>query len=130
MIVYGSINDLNYPAADVGAAARAYYQTIIDRLPGVSLAVVGPVWPRAVGGYQPIIDLNRAIKEAASGLAALFIDPLDPEWITGQRKDPASGNAAVMIGEDGTHPTPEGHVFIACKIASAMMNAGLDLEAT
>lgn len=125
VIVFGGLNDSGRDPAELEDAARAYYQTILDGILGVTLIVVGPIWPRSVDGYQPIIDASNAVKNAASGLATLYIDPLDPEWITGTRDDPSSGNAANLIGEDGTHPTPEGHIFIACKIATALQGVVL-----
>jgi lysophospholipase L1-like esterase len=114
VLIFGSINDRTQSVADVDAAARALYADVRKKSPKAKLIVVGPPW---MNDDRPdeIFELRDTIKAAAADAKATFVDPLAAGWFTG--KD------AKLIGADGTHPTDEGHAYMAAQLAPVIKKA-------
>ncbi|MCO5968749.1 SGNH/GDSL hydrolase family protein [Actinoallomurus soli] len=116
VIVSGGHNDRRHPAQDVGEAARRLLDTVRQRWSGTRLLLIGPMW----GGGEPpeeVTAIRDAMAEAATETKVPFIDPLQEQWITGDRKK-GTGNAPQYILPDGTHPTTAGARHIAeCLVA-------------
>ncbi|GAA4609450.1 SGNH/GDSL hydrolase family protein [Actinoallomurus liliacearum] len=116
VIISGGHNDRRRPAQDVGAAARGLLDTVRQRWSTSRLLLIGPMW----GGGDPpqeVLEIRDAMAAAAQETKVPFIDPLQEEWITGDRKK-GTGNAPQYILSDGTHPTVAGARHIAeCLVA-------------
>ena len=103
VLLFGSINDLT---ASPGAMARATCDALRGaRLaaPSAKLLVIGPPWPRT----DPPADISQkrdTIRDRATALGALFVDPLKDGWFAEHPE---------LIGGDGKHPTDEGHAYMA-----------------
>ncbi len=114
VIVSGSGNDIGQDAT----ALRAEIDDVLSRLSGVpEVYVTGPSQPT---GYTAVNDI---VKAAAAAAGRPFLDALggDP-WLD-----------ASLIGADGAHPTFQGHVRRANRIAEGVIGArefvGLDVPA-
>jgi lysophospholipase L1-like esterase len=104
-------------AVTVQAAATRALADLRRRLSRASIVVVGPL-PSA-GAPPPALQAVRgAVRAAAQGAHVRFIDPIAEGWITGDRADRWSGNAAQMISADGWHLTPAGHAYVGLRLAS------------
>ncbi|GAA0367419.1 SGNH/GDSL hydrolase family protein [Actinoallomurus spadix] len=116
VIVSGGHNDRRYPAQDVGEAARRLLDTVRQRWGSTRLLLIGPMW----GGGDPpeeVMAIRDSMAQAAAEMKVPFIDPLQEQWITGDRKK-GTGNAPEYILSDGTHPTAAGARHIAERLAA------------
>ncbi|WP_018331180.1 SGNH/GDSL hydrolase family protein [Actinomycetospora chiangmaiensis] len=114
VVVQGSRNDGLTPLPQVSAAAADLYRQLQDRLPGVHLIVIGPVW--SDGTITPSLEaLRDAVRTPALAAGATFIDPIGENWFAG-----AAGAQPPVIGSDGVHPTDAGHRLIADRVLRAL----------
>lgn len=120
LVVSGGLNDSGFPPKDLEKAAAALFDRITRELPDTVVFVLGPWSPRSA--VRP--EINAALLTAASGRPNFhWVPNYDDHWITGTGRDGAptgDGNSDVMIGGDGTHPTPEGHRYLAQRFATYM----------
>lgn len=105
-VLFGSINDRTQ---DVNAVAAAADKAMVDTkalVPQARLVVVGPAWmkPEVPAAIYAIRDV---VKAAAEKNGAYFIDPLAEQWFFAEPG---------LIGADNTHPTDEGHAYMARKM--------------
>lgn len=104
IIVFGSLNDSRSSAASAGAAARSLMAWLTDRRPEATVLVIGPPWMDAQ--VPPNLLLVRdAVRAAALGAGASFVDPLEEGWFAGEDE--------ALIGFDGVHPTDDGQRHLA-----------------
>ncbi|WP_253879623.1 SGNH/GDSL hydrolase family protein [Actinomadura rupiterrae] len=123
LVVSGGHNDAHYPAGKVSDAARTLLQKAKARWPHTRIVLVGPLW----GNDHPTagaVAVRDGLRTVAAQLDVPFIDPLTEKWITGDRERGA-GNAPQYIKPDGTHPTPEGHRYLATRLADDLRRIGL-----
>lgn len=122
ILISGGHNDWSHPAPMAGVAARQLLSRIKRHWPKTKIVLMGPLW----GGDPPpdAVAVRDALRESARDLRVPFIDPLAERWITGDRAA-GTGNAAQLILPDGTHPTLEGHRYIAIRLAEALRRLGL-----
>lgn len=106
-VLFGSINDQFQDIAAVGAASDKAMAATKKAYPRAKLVVIGPAWmTSAVPGE--ISDIRDVLAVLARKHGATFIDPLAEKWFFDRPE---------LIGEDKTHPTDAGHVYMAEKIA-------------
>jgi len=112
------------PAQVIQSKATTGLVALHRRLPRAQLVVVGPL---PSGGTPPPGSqaARDAIRAAAQAAHATFIDPIAEGWITGERTDPASGNANRTISPDGRHLTPAGHADVGLRLATDLSQLGL-----
>lgn len=115
VIVEGGHNDTGFPVGDVQAAAAEVLDELRTGLPDAQFIVVGVIWP----GQPPLLvqQLNQGLQIAATQAGAYFVNPLAEGWFQGESQ--------ALIGEDGTHPTDDGHAFLADRFAANLIQAGL-----
>jgi lysophospholipase L1-like esterase len=126
IVELGGLNDNATPQATVQAAVEAWLSVVVTALPNVLIFMSGPMAP--VGLPQAALTATRDAKKAAAAKYpknAIFIDNLttDDPWVSGVGHVGAttgSGNADWVTGSDGTHPTQEGHSFIASRVVAAI----------
>jgi lysophospholipase L1-like esterase len=104
VVVFGSRNDGNRPIED---AARSMFAEIRASAPGATLIVVAPPW---VNENPPdnIVAMRDTLKAVSEEFGAVFVDTLADEWFYNEDSR--------LIGEDGVHPTNEGHVYMADRL--------------
>lgn len=70
------------------------------------MVIVGVVWPNSTP-VPEAVTVNGIIRDRveASGTVDQFVDAMAEAWFAGDNED--------LIGSDGTHPTDDGHAFIA-----------------
>ncbi|GLZ51822.1 hypothetical protein Acsp07_14390 [Actinomycetospora sp. NBRC 106378] len=114
VVVQGSRNDGLTPLPQVSAAAADLYRQLQQRLPGVRLIVIGPVW--SDGTITPSLEaLSDAVRAPALAAGATYIDPIRENWFAG-----ADTASPPLIGSDGVHPTDAGHRLIADRVQRAL----------
>jgi lysophospholipase L1-like esterase len=102
-IVFGGGDDIDQAPDAVYDAATKVYTQIYASAPSAAILVVGPSWPTA-DVPQRLLAVRDAIARAASDADAVFYDPIAEGWFT--------GDAAVLIGPDGVHPTADGQAYM------------------
>ncbi|RFU38062.1 SGNH/GDSL hydrolase family protein [Actinomadura logoneensis] len=128
LIVSGGHNDARFPAGEVSGAARTLLQKVKARWPRTRVVLVGPLW----GSDHPsagALAVRDGLRTVAGELKIPFVDPLAEKWITGDR-DAGTGNAPRYIKPDRTHPTPDGHRYLATRLAEDLRRVGLAHPAT
>lgn len=124
LIVSGGHNDRHRPAAHVGIAAKELLGRVRSQWPDTHLVLIGPFW--GTGDPTPsVLAIRDALEMVAYELDIPFIDPLHEQWVTGDRLD-GTGNAGQYILPDRVHPTPEGHRYIATRLAADLKLLGLE----
>jgi lysophospholipase L1-like esterase len=108
-VVFGSVNDSSDSPAAVHLAATTTFALIRAASPDVELIVVGPQWtqgpaePWNEAGRSRLIAIRDAIRLAAEGAGAVFVDALP--WF--------DGRADLMGWSDHLHPNEAGQALIA-----------------
>lgn len=104
IIVFGSLNDNRSRPSAVDLAARSLMTWLHVERPDAKILVIGPPW---VNERVPanLLLARDAIRSAALGVGATFVDPLAEGWF--------AGDAASLIGIDRVHPTDEGQRHLA-----------------
>jgi lysophospholipase L1-like esterase len=123
LVVSGGHNDHHFPPPQVAAAARDLLERAAKRWPSTRIVLVGPLW----GNQSPparALAVRDALRQVAGQAGVPFIDPIAERWITGDRRLGA-GNAVRYISPDGTHPTPEGHRYLAARLVTDLKRLGL-----
>jgi len=113
VVFFGSRNDRAIGKAKIEAAALATYDEVKKLAPHAKILVVGPPWPNADVPVE-MFTTRDALKSAASKAGVGWVDPLEDRWFFDQ---PA------LIGSDTTHPTDEGHAYIAQLLVPHMRKA-------
>lgn len=107
VVLFGSRNDEEVSADQLTPAVHRAFAEAKAKAPTSKFLVISPIWVNA--DPSPGILQNRDIlKAGAEAIGATFIDPIADEWFL-DRPD--------LIGSDGQHPTDEGHVYMADRIA-------------
>lgn len=109
-LFFGSLNDQTLSASSVQANAAAAFSRVKSVAPSTRLVVVGPQWPTSARPTD-LLGIRTAVRTAANGAGALWVDPLDDKWFDTRPE---------LIGPDGWHPTDAGHRFMSRQIALAM----------
>ena len=107
IVVAGSVNDRGAPPAELRSAALTVLRAMLQQAPNAAVVVIGPIWVGPPPG-QRVLSLRDEVESAANELGLEFVDPIAERWFV-DRPD--------LIGADGKHPTDEGHVYLADRIA-------------
>jgi len=110
VVLFGSRNDATVPADQLTPAVHTTLAKAKQMAPNAKFLVISPIWPDAhpSGGILQARDILRA---EAAAIGATFVDPIAEAWFW-DRPD--------LIGADGKHPTNDGHVYMADRIAPVM----------
>jgi lysophospholipase L1-like esterase len=124
IVALGSDDATSGGAANVEPKAAEGLSALHRRLKGAQIVAVGPL---PSGGEPPpaLRTVRDAVRAAAQAAHVEFIDPLAEGWVSGDRTDPASGNANQMISADGRHLTPAGHAYVGLRLATELSRLGL-----
>lgn len=123
LVVAGGINDSTLAAADVGAAALAYFQALRAGAPHMPIFVLGPFW--GDGAYPTVTPnlpaLRDAIFAAAAQVPRVFTFDIE-DWYT----DPA--RSTWFAGStNGPHPIDAGHTAYGAMAADLIKPVMLSL---
>jgi lysophospholipase L1-like esterase len=129
VLVPGSVNDSNAPIA-TGGAFGPELGTLLDEILAsqptadvFTTSTIRPTGPAAVPTDATISALIAA--EAAKRPRVQHIDAIGgdgPAWFTGNGAGKVgatngSGNGDVYLSNDGVHPSPAGHAYLAANLA-------------
>lgn len=124
VVIFGSVNDDSQSPAAITAAATAAYSYLATNLPAARVHVVLPQHPNSVAEVDPGHVANVAAVRAAAEAAANVHSVIDTAgWLTGtgySTMRTGDGNRDVFIGPDSVHPTPEGHEYLAERLAAIL----------
>jgi lysophospholipase L1-like esterase len=119
VVLAGGIND---PITGFQTGATQVLSQLRAGLPGAPIFVISP-WCPPGSPYSSQTDKYTALKAATADTAgAVFIDT--HTWITGTGNTgnlTGDGNADIYINTDNTHPNPAGFLYLAGRIASAIL---------
>ncbi|MHA7210780.1 SGNH/GDSL hydrolase family protein [Arthrobacter sp. MDT1-65] len=115
VIVQGGLLDQRYEPAEVSEAATSVLTSVRDAYPNAALFLVGPanVSPEPSAGVGRV---ETALSDTAQTMEIPFIrmdDLMDRDTLVG------------MLGEDGVHPTQDGHKLLGEKLATVLRDAGV-----
>jgi GDSL-like Lipase/Acylhydrolase family len=102
-----STNDGVAPPDELRTAVGDDFAKAKALAPHAKLLVIGPTWPTPDPPPE-LVGVRDILRDQASAAGAVFVDPLAEHWIADEPQ---------LIGGDGTHPTDEGHKYLAKKIA-------------
>lgn len=145
VILTGGINDSSgYVPGFISAEITGILEDIAAYEPNLPVVVLGPFWPNG-RPIANVVGIRDELRVAADAWGHLFIDNLggpypytgndadyvNTGWITGTGDagvHVGDGNADIYTSADGTHPTQEGHDFLALKIAEAILASAPGLK--
>jgi lysophospholipase L1-like esterase len=107
VVFFGSPNDGPAPPDVLAAAVRDDFAKAKAYAPHAKILVIGPLSPVP----DPPVEVWRVrdvVRDQALAVGAVFVDPLAEHWFA---------DAPQLIGADGTHPTNDGHKYLAQRIA-------------
>lgn len=113
VILFGSRNDTE-SQQQVQTGAQDAFTTVRQRFPTAKVIAIAPAWINDSPPAYLLSDRN-AVRAAAAGAGAVFADPLAQHWF--------AGPAQALIGSDRTHPTDEGHRYLATRIEPILLQA-------
>jgi lysophospholipase L1-like esterase len=138
------INDTSYSSNAIYAAVTNCVGQVLAGSPNTVIFAAGPWWPRTPTTNDTIFTVGQAISNGLAfyGLGSNYIDTLGPPtgtgnlpvtlnngiggpWIFGTWNVAGSGNAVSFISNDGTHPTPAGHAYLAQRLAYELVRRGV-----
>jgi len=108
VVFQGGRNDVNYPAAQLRAAAISTADLTRKRYPGAQIVFLGPI-PAHVPAPPDQIAVATTLRSAAGACKAIFIDPIEQGWIT-------PGNEEGFAGHVPAHPDNNGYAYIAKRL--------------
>lgn len=120
LLVCNTLNDNSF-VASYPAAAAAVFNQLATRLPNIPVRVSSVLFTGAQTTYA---SLNAAASTAAATAGLTYIDATI--WFTGTGHAGATtgdGNADNLLGNDGVHPTIDGHRAIAERMAPELVAA-------
>lgn len=124
ILAFGSINDQTFTTTALEAEVTAFWTQMVAALPNTIMFVTGLQSPK---DSQNVANWNTAVKNGVAAVGSpnlFFIDMRSPTpWVfgTGDAATPTgNGNADVITGTDTIHPSMEGHVYYAYKLADAI----------
>ncbi|MCK0174178.1 Rv0518 family GDSL lipase [Mycolicibacterium sp. F2034L] len=107
VVFFGSRNDERVEPTALTFMVYGLFQMARRMAPAARFLVIGPAWPTA-DPPPPILRIRDTLAYQAKLAKAEFVDPIAERWFVDQPH---------LIGADGVHPTDEGHVYMADKIA-------------
>jgi lysophospholipase L1-like esterase len=113
VVFFGSTNDGVAPPDQLRTAVGADFAKAKALAPHAKLLVIGPTWPTPDPPPE-LVRVRDILRDQAAAAGAVFVDPLAEHWIADEPQ---------LIGGDGTHPTDEGHEYLARKIAPLIATA-------
>jgi GDSL-like Lipase/Acylhydrolase family len=124
IVALGSDDAVAGGAGNVEPKATKGLSALHRRLKGTQIVAVGPL-PSGGEPSPALRTVRDAVRAAAQAAHVGFIDPLAEGWISGDRTDPASGNANQMISADGRHLTSAGHAYVGLRLATDLSRLGV-----
>lgn len=116
IMVFGSENDMGTEPAALARAAGSALAHARAAAPHAALIVVGP--PSYTATPEPErLAVRDAVKSAADGAGAVFVDPIAAQWIV--------GHADTLIGPDGDHPSAAGQQYLKAKMEQILADQDL-----
>jgi lysophospholipase L1-like esterase len=120
---YGS-DDIRFSPQQIASAASGDWRRVRAALPDARVIVEGP-WPAAGANARAAASdaaIDAALQRAARAAGLPYVSPVQDAWIQGTGyvgHRSGTGNSNVLIGPDGIHPSPSGHLYVGNREAAA-----------
>lgn len=128
VITAGGINDLSYTEAEFQAAVDDYYSDLVAGLPKAKIVIISPYYPKESTAPLAFRDI---LQSKAAEIGAVFIDTVGDGangYFTGTGDvavPVGDGNADLFISSDNTHPSDAGHLYLAHRLGTELVNLGV-----
>lgn len=127
VIEMGGGNDaaLNPSQAVIQPLVESWLERVISARPECLIFMTSPLIGSNPGTAHLAIQAAKQAAAARYPRNAAFIDTLTDPWVFGTGRDGApagNGNRDWVTGQDGAHPTSEGHTYLAGQIVRAVAN--------
>lgn len=112
VIVQGGLNDEWASWGTVQSAAAETIDLLRTRYSDTPIVLIGPAtarWPVS----DTLWNIDEQLREAATAIGALYVSPLEGEWVT-------SDNIATFIDPATKHPSTKGHAIFAERLIEAL----------
>jgi lysophospholipase L1-like esterase len=118
----GGLNDTANPQTTIQAKVEEWLAAVTSALPAVTIFMAGPLVPNDTASAA-IVACRDAKKAAAAVFSknTFFLDNIADKWVTGNGKATTpngTGNADWITSGDSVHPTLEGSVYHASRLAA------------
>ncbi|WP_422746890.1 Rv0518 family GDSL lipase [Mycobacterium sp. WMMD1722] len=107
VVFFGSRNDEKVEPAILSVMVYGVFQMARRTAPTARFLIIGPAWPTA-DPPPAILRIRDTLAYQAQLAKADFVDPIALRWFVDEPE---------LIGKDGVHPTDDGHIYLADKIA-------------
>lgn len=129
VVEMGGLNDSSLAGlsqAALQAAVETWLDTVLAARPDSIVFMTGPITPSAATAGDLKVGAAKAAAAAKYPRNVAYIDNLADPWFFGSGKQGSvigDGNRDWAIGSDGTHPTLEGHRYLAQRMARGIAAA-------
>ncbi|MFJ6159175.1 SGNH/GDSL hydrolase family protein [Pseudarthrobacter sp. NPDC092184] len=115
LILQGSVNDTNKTIAELGQAFDNTVAAARTAYPNAQIVILGPA-PSKLPVPQVVFNVDSILAGKAAQFGFHYISPYANQWLD-------EGNYPVYMNAENTHPTVEGHVYLATKLTDALKAA-------
>lgn len=125
----GGLNDSSVASltqAAAQAAVETWLDTVLSARPDTIVFMTGPLAPATATAGDLKIAAAKAAAAAKYPRNVAYVDNLTDPWFFGTGRQGTvvgDGNRDWAIGSDGTHPTLEGHRYLAQRLARGIAAA-------
>lgn len=129
IVEMGGLNDSSLTGltqAALQSAVETWLDAVLSARPDSIVFMTGPITPTAATTGDLKVGAAKAAAAAKYPRNVAYIDNLADPWFFGTGKQGSAtgdGNRDWAIGSDGTHPTLEGHRYLAQRVARGIASA-------
>lgn len=128
IIEMGGGNDaaVNPSQSVIQSLIEAWLGRVIAARPDTVIFMTGPVIGSNAGAAHQTIHAAKQAAAARFPRNTVFIETLSDSWVSGTGRDGSpvgDGNRDWVTGNDGAHPTCEGHRYLAGRVVRAVARA-------
>lgn len=112
LIIQGSVNDFGKNLLQLGPVFDQTIATAKKKFPKAQIVILGPS-TNTMPIHAALSGADNIIGERAQNAGLAYISPMRGQWIT-------SENFTKVISRDNSHPTVEGHAYLASKLVESI----------
>lgn len=102
-------------ATQITPAVTSYLDAVKVKWPEAKIVLIVPYF---LNSPVPVLDFQNLYTEEAARTDAVLVDPMSEGWFNIDKRNE-------LIYQDGVHPSPQGHAYIADKLIDRFKSRGL-----